>query len=470
MLADDKDNAPVSQSGSEQPTSKGSEGGFDDREQGTFALDHPEGGWAAWCTVLGAFLVQMCSYGYTNSFGVYQEYYTTTFMTNESASVISWIGSVNAFLFELGGVAAGRLYDRGYFYTVVYGGCFMQSFSLFMLSFAKPDKFYQVFLAQGIASGISSGVLYIPTMVIVSEYFSKRRALMMAIVASGAAVGSVIHPIILNNALNGRIGFATGVRASAGLVSGLLLLACCLMRTRVSATKRSSISFVKTIKGCVKDISYMLGMLSTMSFAIALYYPVFYLQLDAASHNLQPVFSFYSRLKLELMNVQLVVLNASSFVGQIISGFLAHIFGVPIVMLVAIFGGSVMVFAMAGITSVAGVVVFAIMYGIFFGMLAALTPNHEELGARMGISCAFMAISDLIDRELLTGTPISGALLGTQYVWWKPAVFNGVSPLQSHRPHLNSHFRHKSIGAFAFLLAIGMRFTINKYHLRKSAS
>jgi len=103
-----------------------------------------------------------------------------------------------------------------------------------MLSLAKPDQYYQagiyfslhgsatdytqVFLSQGIGSGCAAGLLYIPSMAVVSQYFRKRRALVMTFVASGACLGAVVHPIMLNNTLNGSLGFANGVRASAGLV------------------------------------------------------------------------------------------------------------------------------------------------------------------------------------------------------------------------------------------------------------
>lgn len=34
--------------------------------------DYPEGGWTAWLTVLGSFLMYFASFGVTNSFGVFQ--------------------------------------------------------------------------------------------------------------------------------------------------------------------------------------------------------------------------------------------------------------------------------------------------------------------------------------------------------------------------------------------------------------
>jgi MFS family permease len=104
--------------------------------------------------------------------------------------------------------------------------------------------------------GIGSGILYIPSMAIVSHYFVKRRALAMTIVASGASLGAVVHPIMLNNMLAGRLGFGNAVRASAGLVTGLLFIACLLMRTRIHPPKHS-IDMRKVLKKLSRDGAYM---------------------------------------------------------------------------------------------------------------------------------------------------------------------------------------------------------------------
>jgi len=103
-----------------------------------------EGGIRGWATVIGAILLQFCGLGYSNAFGVFQDYYTRVYIKNESASTIAWIGSVNVFLILISGGYVGALYDRGYFYHLLYGGTFLTSFSLFMLSLIKPDHFYQV--------------------------------------------------------------------------------------------------------------------------------------------------------------------------------------------------------------------------------------------------------------------------------------------------------------------------------------
>ncbi|KAJ7182326.1 major facilitator superfamily domain-containing protein [Mycena crocata] len=379
--------------------------------------DFPEGGLRAWATVAGAFLVQFCGFGYTTSFGVYQDFYTRDYLTQSSSSAISWIGSVNAFLVISGGLVAGHFYDRGHFYALLYGGSFLLCFSLFMLSLCKPEQLYQIFLAQGLGAGIGAGTVYVPSVAVVSHYFQRRRALAMSIVASGSSLGAVIHPIMLNNTFRSKLGFANAVRASAGLISGLLLIACVLMHPRLP-TPQTHPPFWKTVRKFSRDRAYVLATLGMATFTVGFYFPLFYLQLDAITHGINETLSFYS----------LVIMNASSFIGRLSPGFFAHRLGVINMVAAASGAGAVLILSMIALKTVASVVVIGVLYGYCAGvfvtlmapMLAVLTTDMRELGLRMGVSFAVVGIGGLI------GPPINGALLTGHYVWWRPAFFSGL--------------------------------------------
>lgn len=182
-----------------------------------------------------------------------------------------------------------------------------------MLSLAKPNNFYQVlhcpvfaekysaytplsaqvFLAQGIGMGLGAGTVYIPSVAVLSHYFHKRRALAMTIVASGSSLGSVIHPIMLNNTLFSPLGFGNSVRASAGLVSGMLLIACSLMHPRLPPPQQT-LGFAQAARKFVRDPAYVFATMGLSIFTVGYYFPYFYLQLDATKHGLSTTFSFYS--------------------------------------------------------------------------------------------------------------------------------------------------------------------------------
>ncbi|KAL0062152.1 hypothetical protein AAF712_010994 [Marasmius tenuissimus] len=397
-----------------------------ERAQGPPEL--PNGGLRAWCTVLGGFLLQFCCGGYSVSFGVYQGEWTVdpkVLDVRFSDMVIQTSTFGNSLPTLLlrpfpGGVIAGRLYDRGYFYWLLYGGSLLTVFSLFMLSLAKPNHYYQVFLSHGIGAGLGVGMTYVPSIAITAQYFSTRRALAMTTIATGASIGSIVHPIMLNNTL-GSLGFANAVRASTGMIAGLLLIACCLMKTRTTVKKQASGSSKTVLKGISKDPAYITATVGLMILSIGLYFPLFYIQLDAVKHNLNETFAFYS----------LVILNFANVLGRIIPGFLAYTFGVANMITASALICSAVTFAMIGLKDEIGVVFIALIYGFVIGaiislmgpLIVLLTSDISELGARMGIAYFFSGIAGLI------GTPIAGALLTKDFIWWRPAVFSGATSL-----------------------------------------
>ncbi|KIK34648.1 hypothetical protein CY34DRAFT_97603 [Suillus luteus UH-Slu-Lm8-n1] len=375
--------------------------------------DPPDGGFRAWGTAFGGFLMQFCGFGYISSFGVYQYYYTRIYLANYPPSTISWIGAIASFLAVNVTLISGPLYDRGWFYRLMIVGSLLQSISLFALSFAKPGQFYLAFIVQGVLAGFGIGLTYAPSIVVVSQHFSTRRTMVMSLVTSGTPLGSMIHPIMLNHLLNGTVGFARGVRASAGFVSVLLLIACLSMRTR--GLVAPAVSYTTVVRKCSRDVLFILMTVGSTLFQIGFYYPLFYLQLDSVKHGININFSFYS----------LVILNAAWFIGRCTAGIAATYMGVLNLAIASTVACSAVIIPIIARNDVASVVVLGLAYGylscVYIALVVPLmtvsTPDMSELGARMGISFAFI------------GGPISGALLGSQYRWWIPSLFNGIISL-----------------------------------------
>jgi MFS family permease len=353
------------------------------------------------------------------SFGVYQDYYTRIYLTNYPPSAISWIGALTSFLTVNVTLISGPLYDRGWFYRLMIVGSLLQSLSLFALSFAKPGQLYLAFMFQGVLAGFGMGLTYAPSIAVVSQHFSRRRTLAMSLATSGTPLGSMIHPIMLNYLLNGTVGFARGVRASAGFVSALLLISCLFMRTREPPVPTAGYTVV--VQKCSREVLFILMTFGSTLFQIGFFYPLFYMQLDSIKHDIDIKFSFYS----------LVIMNAACFLGRCTTGIIAAYTGVLNLTIASTIACSAIIISMIALSDVASVVVLGVAYGYFSGFFTALvvplvtvlTPDLSELGARMGICSTFTAFSGLL------GGPISGALLGSQYRWWIPSLSNGLISL-----------------------------------------
>jgi hypothetical protein len=66
-------------------------------------------------------------------------------------------------------------------------GSVLFSFCLFMLSITKEGQFYQIFLTQGVGLGLAVGLLYVPALGVISQYFLRRRPFVLGIGTSVCA-------------------------------------------------------------------------------------------------------------------------------------------------------------------------------------------------------------------------------------------------------------------------------------------
>jgi MFS family permease len=158
--------------------------------------------------------------------------------------------------------------------VLLYAGAFLTSLSLFMLSLVRKDHYFEVglghktilfqltcghqaLICQGIGLGFGAGLLYVPSSAIVSQYFYRRRGFVMPIVSSGVPLGSVVTPILINGLLKKpNLTFAFVIRINAGFVSSILVLACWLIRPRLSPPKKHA-NLASCTKRFLKDGAYV---------------------------------------------------------------------------------------------------------------------------------------------------------------------------------------------------------------------
>jgi hypothetical protein len=60
---------------------------------------YPDGGLQANLTVLGSFVALFCTFGQMNAFGTFQAWYASHQLAGLNASTISWIGSLQLWIF-----------------------------------------------------------------------------------------------------------------------------------------------------------------------------------------------------------------------------------------------------------------------------------------------------------------------------------------------------------------------------------
>ncbi|KAF9045397.1 major facilitator superfamily domain-containing protein [Panaeolus papilionaceus] len=379
----------------------------------------PDGGWRAWSVVVGVFLSQFCTFGYTNSYGVYNDFYVREYLGKTStSSQISWIGSVQLWLVLSSGIFSGRAFDAGYFYPIMIAGAALFLFCIFMISISQPEQYYQLFLAQGLGMGIAVGAMYIPSLGIIAHYFQKRRSLALGLATTGSGVGGAVFPIILNKWFHGSLGFHSGVKASGGLTGGLLIIALILMKPRYPPNPKKAISTFQSFRTFLRDYTYVLMIIGMGTILAGLYYPIFFVQLNAIKNGINPTLAFYT----------ITILNGASVVGRVIPNLFVHKTGPFNMIIPCIFISALLVFCTLAVDNAPGTIIFAILYGFFSGsyisllapVIASTATKDSEIGARLGVCFTFTGLGGLV------GTPIAGALLTSSFIWWRPILFSGL--------------------------------------------
>ncbi|GKZ73919.1 hypothetical protein AnigIFM60653_006124 [Aspergillus niger] len=374
----------------------------------------PNGGIFAWVQVAGAFFLFFNSWGIINTFGVYQSYYETSLLRDYSPSSIAWIGTVQSFLLLSMGIIVGPIFDRGYIKFLIIAGTFLIVFGLMMTSLSK--EYYQFFLAHGVAVGLGSGLLFIPSVAIPVTYFTSRRAVAMGIAASGGSVGAVIFPIVFHKLID-RVGFGWTTRVIAFVALASLLFSIAVMKSRLPppTQARQLLDLM-----AFRDIPFLIYCLALFFDLVGLYFPYFYLP---------TYFTTYLHAGDNISFYVLSILSASSFFGRIAPNMIADRLGSLNVMILVSLVVTVLAFAWMGIHSNAGAIVFAVIYGFASGtvvalmppVLALLCPDMAVVGTWMGMSFVFAGLGILI------GNPIAGALLDLEHaVFWKGQLFAAV--------------------------------------------
>jgi len=356
--------------------------------------------------------------GIINTFGSYQAYYETTLLPNSSASSISWIGSIQGFLLLMVGALTGPLYDAGYFRSLLIFGSVMLVLGQMMLSLCH--EYWQVLLAQALCIGIGTGALFIPSVAILSTYFSTRIGLAIGIAASGSSFGGVIYPIVFHNLLP-KIGFAWTTRVLGFLILVTMIVPNVCMRVRVLPAKSRSLLDLKAFL----IPAYSLQVAGFFCGFMGLYMPFFYAQVYALErHITNESLAFYL----------LAVMNSTSTFGRkypfhikmylggtltrCFAGIIPNIFAdklgpFNVVVPCTLISATLCLCYMAVDTS-AGIVVLMAFYGFFSGSFVSLPPtivvnlskdSRDKIGTRLGQSFAIVAVG------LLIGTPIGGAVL-----------------------------------------------------------
>ncbi|PIL35156.1 MFS general substrate transporter [Ganoderma sinense ZZ0214-1] len=365
-------------------------------------------GSGAWIFCASAFVVEMMVWGFGFSYGIFQDYYTSHPPFNTASPVsIAAVGTITLaflygecfFLFPL----LGRYPD--FLRVSMCAGLAIYFASLFASSFAT--QVWHLILLQGAGVGIGGGIVYLPVIKFLPEWFSERRGLASGIVFSGTALGGFVFPLILNALLN-NLGLRWTLRIWAigtTVPAGIAFLG---MRSRLPVPRYNAIHRrPKLLPGKLEFLGTSIfwsvaitNMLQGLSyFPVSLYLTTF---TKGLSNQLTAT-------------IVLSLFNMSGVIGQIIIGHLSDMMPYPSIMLFSAIGSSLGAFLLWGFADkTIYLYFFAIIFGGLSGGFSSTWTNSaaECVGRKPElIGSVWTGILFLKGISAVIGPIISGFLL-----------------------------------------------------------
>ncbi|KAL3491011.1 MFS monocarboxylate transporter [Aspergillus germanicus] len=369
---------------------------------GHLSCEQPEqkGGTQGWLCVFGSFMGLVGSLGLVNSTGTFQAYLESHQLRQHGSGQTGWIFDLFSFLTFFCGIQIGPIFDaRGPRLLVFLGSILVM---VMMVSVGFCHEYWQFILTIGVAGGIGTSLIFTPSIAAVGHFFHKKRGLATGIAASGGSIGGVIIPLILDSLFD-KYGFAWATRVVALVCLISLVIASALVSSRLPTKPFSRENILPDFR-ILRERKFLLATLSIFFIEWGLFIPITYISSYALSHGLSTKLSYQL----------LAILNAGSFFGRLLPGFLADSIGrfnTLIITVALCLICNACLWMPAG-NNVAVLIVYCALFGFASGSNISLTPvcigqlcRTEHYGRYYATAYTVVSISTL------TGVPIAGEIL-----------------------------------------------------------
>ena len=363
----------------------------------TSEITKPDGG-RGWLVCLGAFICNFVVFGTHNSFGVI--YGTLIKELSISSAETAWIGSMAMGLNFFFGPIASALCERIGCRLTTLTGAVLSVSGLLLSSFITKKDVSKMYATYGVMWGVGSSMCYVPSMVILGQYFDKRMALANGLGTSGSGFGTLIMAPVIQKLLS-----TLGWRATFRFLSGsaaLLFIAVWLFRPMAGRRVKDE----ETAHPCVdlniwRNKAFIVWVLSISFFLFGYFIPFVHLVRLAHLHNVSGDKAAWL----------IGYLSIASTVGRVFFGKIGDMKRVNRLMMfqfsILIIGASTALLSLA--KNYVGLVLYAITFGFFdgcfVGQVAVVTSSivgMKHLGVALGYLFGSIAI------PMTLGPPVAG--------------------------------------------------------------
>ncbi|XP_014769455.1 monocarboxylate transporter 12 [Octopus bimaculoides] len=201
-----------------------------DSENSIYAQS-PDGGWG-WMVLFSSFLLNVIADGCAYSFGVFFTELLQTF--GQSKSKTSWVGSVFVGVSLICGPLAGALTTKfGCRKMTIFGGI-VSTTGIIISAFVNSIE--MLCFTFGFLAGFGMSISYVTSIVSVSFYFEKKRALATGLSVCGSGIGTSVFAPLLEYLID-LYGWRGTMLVLGGIVSNVIVCGALLRPLKYNSKK-----------------------------------------------------------------------------------------------------------------------------------------------------------------------------------------------------------------------------------------
>ena len=361
---------------------------------------------AGWWVVAGAFICMMTGYAVAYSFAAFFRPLELEFGAPRGET--SLVFSIAAFLYFLLGFPAGLIADRVGPRPVVIAGLLLIAAGVAVASAAT--SLLQVYLGYGLGVGLGVGLSYVPSVTAVQRWFIRHRGMASGIAVAGIGVGTLIGAPIAHTLIP-TLGWRQTYLVLAGATVIGAVVAGFLMRSGperyglapdgeaaaqgVAAQPLSGLSLRQAVRSGPFWAIYVGALL--MSFG--LFVPFVHVVPYARDVGLGEGFGV----------MLIVLLGVGSTVGRFLFASVTNWLGRRLSFAGMYVGAGTMLVIWSQSSSPTALVVFAVVFGAFYGGFVAIAPSlaADYFGAK-ALGSVIGALYSGVAFGALLGSPAAG--------------------------------------------------------------
>jgi MFS family permease len=374
--------------------------------------------------VAAAFLVTLVSWGTYSVYGVFFKPLLNDF--GWSRTVTSGAFSVSTMVQGILGVVVGTLSDR-FGPRVIISICgLLIGVGYFLM--AQINTLWQLYLVYGLIVGIGMSGIWVPSLSCISRWFIKKRSFMTGVVIGGVGVGGTIAPPIMSQLIENH-GWRFSYLALGAVILVVTILFAQLLKRDPQSMHLLPYGFEKNPQPqtAIKSDSISLKKALSQKQFWLLFFMIFCFGFGmfAMRIHIVPHATDLGIPALIAANI-LAVSGATGIPGNFILGGLGDIIGNRKVFIIGFCLMAAALFWLLISSELWMLYLFAVLFGLTFGMGAVEPPLCVELFGLKSLGMIFGAISLAYTTGAAVGPIIAGYIYDSTHSYFGAILLSAV--------------------------------------------